>query len=149
MSVPQNLCSSRSTVPWNDHQISLVNISHHILYKFFFLVMTMFRICSLSNLQLCNTVWLTTVTTPWLGLLDRNGGRSSDCIQNWVTQISPSHIGIWVFIAFPSYLLKGILPISALFLGFDSARFGLSENGEVTGTHSGKDWVLPMGEEKE
>ena len=55
------------------NMISLVNVHHHTCYsyKIFFLVMRTFKIYYFSNLQICNTVLLTTVnmlyiTSPWL-----------------------------------------------------------------------------------
>ena len=46
--------------------ISLVNICYHTELQFFFLVMRTFKIYSLSNFQLCNTISLTVVTMLYL-----------------------------------------------------------------------------------
>ena len=53
-------------------QINLVNVHHHTwLHNFFPLVMRKFKIYSLSDFQICNTILLTMVamlyiTSPWL-----------------------------------------------------------------------------------
>ena len=47
-------------------KISLVNIYHHIVIHTFFLVMRTFKICSLSKLQIYNTVLLTIVTMLYI-----------------------------------------------------------------------------------
>ena len=46
-------------------QLSLVNIHHHDSY-IFFLVMRIFKICSLSNFKMYNTVLLTIVTILYI-----------------------------------------------------------------------------------
>ena len=63
--IPESLCGSATTfqyAPWNNHKSS----SHLSSHRVFSLVMKNFKIHSLSNFQICNTVLLTRVAMLYM-----------------------------------------------------------------------------------